>query len=209
MRALLILPLLLVGEVRAGEWKDLFNGKDLSGWRLNPTNHWIVQDGELVWKQSAVDLWTQEEFGDFILELEFKCSPGCNSGVFIRTGDIKDNVQTGIEVQIWDSYGKMKMEKHHCAAIYDALAPSKNVEKKPGEWNRMMIMVKGSSIQVDLNGERVIDMDLEKWSETGKNPDGTPNKYKKPLKEFPRKGFIGLQDHHKAVSFRNLRIKSL
>jgi hypothetical protein len=190
-------------------WRELFNGKDLSGWRVNATNHWIVKDGELTWKQAAVDLWTEEEFGDFILELEFKCTPGCNSGVFIRTGDIKDNVQSGIEVQIWDSYGQTKLEKHHCAAIYDALAPSKNAEKKPGEWNRIVITAKANLIHVDLNGERVIEMDLDQWSEAGQNPDGTPNKFKKPIKDFPRKGFIGLQDHHKPVSFRKVRIKPL
>jgi hypothetical protein len=129
--------------------------------------------------------------------------------VFIRTSDIKDNVQTGIEIQIWDSVGKTKMEKHFCAAIYDALEPSRNAEKQIGEWNAMRITARGPSIQVELNGEKVIDMDLDRWSEAGKNPDGTPNKFKKPLKDFPRKGFIGLQDHHKAVWFRNIRIKTL
>src|SRR3954469_12465680 len=207
MVLLLVMP--GVSAEKKGEWRELFNGKDLSGWRLNPTNYWVVKDGEIGWKESAVDLWTEEEFGDFVLELEFKCSAGCNSGVFIRTGDIKDNVQSGIEVQIWDSVGKTKMEKHYCAAIYDALEPSKNTEKPIGEWNAMRITARGQFIQVDLNGEKVIDMDLDRWSEAGKNPDGTPNKFKKPLKEFPRKGFIGLQDHHKAVWFRNIRIKSL
>ncbi|HEV8606433.1 MAG TPA: DUF1080 domain-containing protein [Tepidisphaeraceae bacterium] len=209
----ILLALLMISTTQAQEkkleWRELFNGKDLSGWRLNPTNYWVVKDGEIAWKESAVDLWTEEEFGDFILELEFKCSPGCNSGVFVRTADIKDNVQSGIEVQIWDSYGKTKMEKHYCAAIYDALEPSKNAERKIGEWNAMRITAKGPAIVVELNGERVIDMDLDKWSEAGKNPDGTANKYKKPLKDFPRKGFIGLQDHHKAVWFRNVRIKTL
>jgi hypothetical protein len=194
---------------KQSEWRELFNGKDLSGWRLNPTNYWIVKDGQIAWKESAIDLWTEEQFGDFVLELEFKCSAGCNSGVFIRTGDIKDNVQSGIEVQIWDSVGRTTMEKHYCAAIYDALGPSKNAEKKIGEWNAMKITARGPTIQVELNGEKVIDMDLDRWNEAGKNPDGTPNKFKKPLKDFPRKGFIGLQDHHKAVWFRNIRIKAL
>ncbi len=208
----LIFVVIFVAPGRAeekNEWRELFNGKDLRGWRLNPTNYWVVKDGEIAWKESAVDLWTEEEFGDFVLELEFKCSPGCNSGVFIRTGDIKDNVQSGIEVQIWDSYGKTKLEKHYCAAIYDALEPSKNAERKIGEWNAMRIIAKGAAIVVELNGERVIEMDLEKWSEVGKNPDGTANKYKKPLKDFPRKGFIGLQDHHKAVWFRSIRVKRI
>jgi hypothetical protein len=212
MRAWMIVLAMLVVARPAGaeeKWRELFNGKDLSGWRLNPTNYWIVKDGQITWKESAVDLWTEEEFGDFILELEFKCSAGCNSGVFIRTGDIKDNVQSGIEVQIWDSVGKIRMEKHYCAAIYDALEPSKNVEKPIGEWNTMRIAARGAAIVVELNGQKVIDMNLDRWSEAGKNPDGTANKFKRPLKDFPRKGFIGLQDHHKAVWFRNVRIKAL
>lgn len=212
MRACLILAVFMVvarPTLAEEKWRELFNGKDLAGWRLNPTNYWIVKDGQIAWKESAVDLWTEEEFGDFVLELEFKCSAGCNSGVFIRTGDIKDNVQSGIEVQIWDSVGKTKMEKHYCAAIYDALEPSKNAEKPIGEWNSMRITARGPGIVVELNGEKVIDMDLDRWSEAGKNPDGTPNKFKKPLKDFPRRGFIGLQDHHKPVWFRNIRIKTL
>ena len=211
MKLLVVVGLLaLCGAVeKQPQWRELFNVKDLTGWRLNPTNYWIVKDGQITWKESAVDLWTEDEFGNFVLELEFKCSAGCNSGVFIRTGDIKDNVQSGIEVQIWDSVGKTKMEKHYCAAIYDALEPSKNAEKKIGEWNAMRITARGQTIAVELNGEKVIDMDLDRWSEAEKNPDGTPNKFKKPLKDFPRKGFIGLQDHHKAVWFRNIRIKTL
>jgi len=105
MRWLLLLVLIspAVAAEKQSQWKDLFNGKDLAGWRLNPTNYWIVKDGQITWKESAVDLWTEQEFGDFVLELEFKCSPGCNSGVFIRTSDIKENVQSGIEIQIFDS----------------------------------------------------------------------------------------------------------
>ena len=211
MRWLLLLVLIspAVTAEKQSQWKDLFNGKDLAGWRLNPTNYWIVKDGQITWKESAVDLWTEQEFGDFILELEFKCSPGCNSGVFIRTSDIKENVQSGIEIQIFDSYGKTKMEKHYCAAIYDALEPAKNAEKPIGEWNAMRISASGAALMVELNGEKVIEMNLDRWSEAGKNPDGTANKFKRPLKDFPRKGFIGLQDHHKAVWFRNVRIREL
>jgi hypothetical protein len=193
----------------APAWKPLFNGKDLAGWTTNVTNTWVVADGVLTWKESAVDLWTVEQFGDFVLDLEFKCSPGCNSGVFIRTADPKDNVQTGLEIQLWDSFGVSKLEKHHCAALYDAQAPSANAERKPGEWNRLTITAQGSRIQVTLNDQLVNDFDLDRWTEAGKNPDGTSNKFKRPLKDFPRRGHVGLQDHHKAVWFRNVRIREL
>lgn len=187
----------------------MFNGKDLSGWTTNVTNTWVVVDGVVTWKAAAVDLWTVDQFGDFELELEFKCSPGCNSGVFIRTADPKDNVQTGLEIQIWDSSGVAKLEKHQGAALYDAQAASVNAEKRPGEWNRMTITAKGSRVRVVVNGQLVNDIDLDRWTEAGKNPDGSANKYKKPLKDFPRRGHVGLQDHHKAVWFRNVRIREL
>lgn len=208
--AALSLGLLLGGcSARPGEWRELFNGRDLSGWRTNVTNMWVVKDGAITWKESAVDLWTAEQFGDFELELEFKCSAGCNSGVFIRTADPADNVQTGLEVQIWDSGGVSKLEKHHCAAIYDALAPAVNAERPIGEWNQLKIVAQRSVVQVHLNGQLVTDMDLKRWTEAGKNPDGTANKFKRPLRDFPRRGYIGLQDHHKMVQFRNVRIREL
>lgn len=190
-------------------WRNLFNGKDLAGWRAVPSNLWVVdKDGALAWKQSAVDLWTEDAFGNFVLDLEFKASEGANSGVFIRTADPRDNVQTGIEVQIYDSYGK-KPEPWHCGAIYDASPPRVMAERKPGEWNRMTITADGPRVTVVLNDVVVNDIDLDKWTDAGKNPDGTKNKFRRPLKDFPRKGFIGLQDHHKPVWFRNVRIKVL
>ena len=212
--ALMILPLILdalpAGEAKhQGGWRELFNGRDLSGWRTHATNHWVVdKDGVLAWKAAAVDLWTEEQFENFVLELEFKVTPGANSGIFIRTGDIADNVQTGIEVQIYDSFGK-KPEVWHCGAIYDAAAPTVMAEKKPGEWNRMSITAHGPRITVALNGQTVNDINLNDWTEAGKNPDGSANKFRQPLKDFPRKGFLGIQDHHKQVWFRNLRIRRL
>jgi hypothetical protein len=62
-------------------------------------------------------------------------------------------------------------------------------------------------VQVHLNGRLVTDMDLERWTEAGRNPDGTTNKFGRALREFPRRGYVGLQDHHKMVQFRNIRIR--
>jgi len=82
-----------------------------------------------------------------------------------------------------------------------------------GEWNRYTITCKGSKVTVVLNGETVIDADLDNWPEVKKNPDGTPNKFPKALKDFARKGPIGFQGlHGKAqapVWYRNIKIKSL
>ena len=191
-----------------GGWRALFNGKDLSGWQSasggKPGAGWVVEDGALVRKAGAGDVWTKERFGDFVLELEFKTTG--NSGVFIRTDNPKDNVQTGIEIQV-DNPSE-KPGKHSCGAVYDCLAPSKNAAKK-GEWNRMVITAKDNKLAVAINGEQVIDMDLNRWSEPGKNPDGSKNKFRKALKDFKREGHIGLQDHGATVMYRNIKIKPL
>jgi hypothetical protein len=62
---------------------------------------------------------------------------------------------------------------------------------------------------VVLNGEQIIDMNLDLWKEAGKNPDGTKNKFKTAYKDMPREGHIGFQDHGQELWFRNLRIKKL
>lgn len=190
-----------------GAWKPLFNGKDLAGWQAAngkaPGAGWVVEDGVLTRKdKSAGDIWTADRYGDFVLELEFKTAG--NSGVFFRTDKPTDNVQTGIEMQV---DVPAKPGKHSVGAIYDALAPKTNAAKDG--WNKVVLTAQGSKLTVVLNDEPIIEMDLDQWSEPGKNPDGTKNKYKKALKDFKREGHIGLQDHGAAVSYRNIRIKPL
>jgi hypothetical protein len=99
-------------------------------------------------------------------------------------------------------------------AIYNAMPPSKkDMAKSVGEWNHFTITCKDSVVTVVFNGEEVIHADLNNWPEKGKNPDGTPNKFPKALKDFARNGPIGLQGlHGKAqapVWYRNLKIKVL
>ncbi len=196
---------------------QLFNGKDLSGWITGPDNAWVVEDGVITLKRemdgkehNADYLWTKEKYDDFILDLEFKIPERANSGIFLRTSDLQDPVYTGIEVQVANSYGRKTWSKGGCAgAIYDCLAPTKNTVKKPGEWNRFIITCNDNKISVVLNGEQIIDMDLNKWDEPYKNPGGTKNKFHTALKDFARTGYIGLQDHGRPVWYRNIRIKPL
>ncbi len=184
--------------------KPLFNGKDSSGWqdREGNASKWVVVDGNLQGKRKSGDIWSKERFGDFILSLEFKT--GGNSGVFFRTDNPKNPVQTGIEIQVNKPGGP---NKHSVGAIYDLVAPKKN--NATDGWNKMEITAKGNMISVKLNGEIISEMDLDKWSTPGKNPDGSKNKFKTALKDFKREGHIGFQDHGASVAYRNISIKKL
>ncbi|HUT34461.1 MAG TPA: DUF1080 domain-containing protein [Planctomycetota bacterium] len=188
----------------------LFDGKGLDAWTQKAQGGWTVDDeGCLAWQKGCGYIWTKEQFGNFVLDLDFKVSPGCNSGIFIRTAKTGDPVQTGIEIQVLDSHTREKPGKNDCCSVYDCLAPSKNAEKKPGEWNHVAITCNDNKIEIVLNGEKVIDMDLDQWTEARKNPDGSGNKFKTAYKDMPRKGHIGFQDHGKAVWYRNIKIKEL
>ena len=196
---------------------DLFNGKDLSGWLTGPDNAWVVEEGaitlrrEFDGREHNLDyLWTKDTYGDFLLELEFKVPERANSGVFLRTSDLKNPVYTGIEVQVSNSFGHDKITRGGTAgAIYDCLTPTKNVVKKPGEWNRYRLTCRDNVIQVELNKEKIIDMNLDRWSEPHKNPDGSQNKFPRAIKDFARQGYIGFQDHGRPVWYRNIRVKRL
>ena len=158
----------------------------------------------------AHEIWTEESYGNFILDLEFKVAKEANSGVFLRSGNIKD-VLAALEIQVHESADGSKYGM--VGAIYDAMPPSKSMAKPVGEWNRFTIMCKDSLVSVVFNGEEVIHADLNNWPVVHKNPDGTPNKFPKALKDFARQGPIGLQGlHGKAqapVWYRNLKIKAL
>lgn len=191
-----------------GEWKPLFNGKDTTGWTnaagKAPNAGWVVEGDTLTLKKGGGDIWTKERYGDFVLDLEFKTTG--NSGVFIRTDKPTDNVQTGIEVQVDNPAAKPS--KHSVGAIYDLVPPSKAVGKKD-DWNHCVITAQGAKLKVELNGEPIAEMNLDEWKDGSKNPDGSGNKFKTALKDFKREGHIGFQDHGAAVSYRNVKIKSL
>lgn len=194
-----------VAAPAAGGWQVVFK-EDLSNATFRK-GAWELKDGVLSVKGKG-DIWTRDRYADFVLDFEFKVAPGTNSGVFIRCGSISNWLHTAIEVQILDSHGR-KPGKHCCGAIFDCLAPSRQMVKKPGEWNRMAITCKANKIEVVLNGQRIIDMDLDKWTEAHKNPNGSRNKFNTAYKDMPRVGYIGFQYHGHPVWYRNIKIKTL
>ncbi|MFC1739541.1 family 16 glycoside hydrolase [Planctomycetota bacterium] len=193
----------ITGELGQRSWKNLFE-KDLSNAIMEPDS-WKMEEG-LLRLVGGGNIWAKQRYGDFILDLGFKVETEGNSGVFIRVGSIENWINTAIEVQIHDSSDGTP--RGFCGSIYDCLNPTKNMMKS-GQWNRLTVICKANKIYVIMNGEQIIDMDLNLWTEPHKNPDGTPNKFNTAYKDMPRVGHIGLQDHGDPVWYRNIRIKKL
>jgi len=189
------------------EWISLFDGKTPEGWTNLPQKN--IEDGCINPNKSGNYVtYANDKYGDFVLTCDFKLTKDCNSGIFVRTGDAKDPVQSGIEIQVYDSKAE-KPDKHDCGAIYDLVAPTKNMLKPLGEWNHIEITCDKNKISVALNGEVVSSIDLDKWTDAGKSLDGEKNKFTKALKDFPREGLLGFQDHGKPCWFKNVKLKKL
>ena len=185
-------------KVKFGEPIPLFNGKDLTGWRLtNPkaANGWLVEDGFLLSRIPQVEgqphknygnLRTDREFEDFNLTLETRVAKDGNSGVYIR----------GVyEIQVRDSFGK-PLDSHNMGALYSRITPSVNAEKPAGEWQTLDITFVQRHVTVILNGVKIIDNQPVLGVTGGAlSPD-----------EF-KPGPIYLQGDHTEAAYRNLVLR--
>ena len=194
-------------------WEDLFRA-DLSD-AIYPQGVWHFEGGVLTATKDE-NIWTKKEYGDCIIDLEFKTSPSSNSGVFVYGSDLKNSVLNSVEIQLADDFAPERAthpKNWRCGAIMGRVAPSASAVKRPGEWNRMTVTCLGSKIYVLFNGQQVTEIDMKKWTSGTKNPDGSPIPpwLNKPLAELPTHGHIGLQGkHHGNVTyFRNVKVKSL
>ena len=132
-----------------GKPVQLFNGKDLTGWKMDrpgPPN-WTVQDGNLVSPGNGPELINHLKFQDFKLHIEFNCGKDSNSGVYVRGR---------YEVQI-ETESEAEPPSHHTAGVYGFLAPSPELPRKPDVWQSFEITVIGRRITVVQNGQTVIN----------------------------------------------------
>ncbi len=137
-------------ERKWGEPIQLFNGKDLTGWRPRDPgreSHWSVKDGALVNRPPDQDIVSEKKFGDFKLHVEFSMAKGSNSGVYLRGR---------YEMQLLDDFGKPPGMHSNCA-IYSRLAPSVNASKPADEWQTLDTTLVGRWLTVVLNGQTVMD----------------------------------------------------
>jgi hypothetical protein len=184
-------------------WVNLLAGNDLTkNWTT--TGNWKIDSdgvvtleprkGETGWQRFDAYLWSKKEYRDFEAEFEYKVAKGGNSGFYIHVGDVKNPVNKGIEVQIYDSYGnKGKLSDHDSGGIIPGIPPTKNTSKPTGEWNHMRVTVKSGKVTVALNGEVVNDIGLDY----------------KTIKDRPPTGFVGFQDHGLPLWLRNIKIREL
>jgi len=185
----------------AEDFKPMFNGKDLTGWKT--TGNWVYEKdgsvtlkprpGETGWQRYDAYLMTERKYKDFTIDLEFKFEKKGNSGVFFKVGDRLDPVEQGIEVQILDTHGLADPGHHDCGGVIRTSGPSKNMVKPAGEWNRYVITCKGQRLTVELNGEKIQDLQLDESA----------------MKDRPMEGYVGFQDEAKRVWYRNVKIKEL
>ncbi len=193
------------------ELTTIFDGSTGAGWITNkgqPVPRANVQaDGLNPHASGGYIVVHEKPHGDFVLDFDYKLSKGCNSGVFLRVGDLKDPVMSGLEIALDDTTGT---GLHDPGAFYDLVAPRVNAQKPVGEWNHMTITAKGPRIEIVLNGEKVSAIDLSQWPQPGMRPDGTKHKFTKvAMKDMNRPGYLGFQDHGKDCWYKNVKLKDL
>jgi hypothetical protein len=148
-------------------WIALFNGKDLSGWKNNGEEKWVVEQGTILCESTANKygyLTTEKTYRDFDLRLKFKGEAKGNSGVFVRSRIIGIDPQhgpdiEGMQVEVDPNVGQ------HTGGLYESggrgwvMMPSAQAEQalKPGEWNDLEVSVHGNHIVTHLNGTQVVD----------------------------------------------------
>lgn len=201
------------GHPDSSAWQELFK-PDLSN-AIDSKKVWSCADGVFTASEDQA-LWSDKDYENFAIDLEFKTAEGTNSGVIVYCSNMDNWIPNSVEIQIADDFAKQWAESPktwQCAAVFGHLAPEKSLVKKPGEWNRMTIRCKGQKISVMLNGETVTKMDMKKWTSAKTNPDGSPipEWLSTPFAELPTKGRIGLQGKHAGapIFFRNIKIKEL
>ena len=219
-------PNTLSAEQTAEGWQLLFDGESLTGWKR--FNHdtigplWSVRDGAILCDGEGLgegsgamggSLLTEQEFGNFDLMLDYKLSPGGNSGILyhvVEDAKYKYDYETGPEFQLLDDGGwKGELrDEQKAGSNYDMFAAASSKKVNPaGEWNTARIVYYDGHVEHWLNGEKVVEFE-ENSEDFKKRLDNS--KWKGyPDWNKSKTGAIALQDHGAPVYFRNIRIKEL
>ena len=210
-------PNQLSEEEKAAGWKLLFDGQTLRGWhgfkkKSFPEKGWAVEDGWLHCQgKGGGDLLSDNAYGDFELEWEWKQEPKGNSGVKYFVNEKRDQ-PLGHEYQMIDEMGEPDAKagngKRVTASFYDVLKPERvPPTQPPGQIIKSRIVVRGNGVEHWLNGAKVLDYSC--GSEALKN--AVAHSKFKNVAGFGDKitGSILLQDHHTQAWFRNVKIREV
>lgn len=204
--------LALATAATADEAKTIYGGPaDLPHWKTNtgkavPEAN-AQEDGLNPHSSGGYIVIYEQPVKDFVLEFDYKLSKGCNSGVFVRVGDAKDPVMTGLEIALDDTKGT---GLHDTGALYDLVPTKVNAQKPAGEWNHMKVTARGSKVSVSVNGQEVAAIDHDQFPDPGKRPDGSSHKFNGvAIKNLNQKGHLGFQDHGQDCWFKNVKLEIL
>lgn len=204
-------PFKLSAEEEKEGFKILFDGTNMHEWTGNTVDY-TLEDGCISMipsKSYGGNLYTKDEYGNFVYRFEFQLTPGANNGVGIRTPMEGDAAYVGMEIQILDCehpiYKDITPLQHHGSVygIIPAKADHHSAFKPAGEWNYEEIVADGDNIKVTVNGVVIMEGNIR---EATKN--GTAD-HKEHPGLFNKKGHIGFLGHGSPVKFRNIRIKEL
>lgn len=196
---------LILSSVDDEGFETIFNGRDFRGW-AGPVDNYMVSQGAVMCRPGkGGTIYTEKEYGDFVVRFEFKLPPGGNNGLAIRYPGRGDAAYSGMcELQVLDNtaekYARLDDRQYHGSA-YGMAAAHRGFLRPTGSWNFQEVTVKGSTIKVELNGTVILDTDLSEISEYMAN---SPH----PGKDLKR-GHFGFAGHGDPVQFRNVRIREL
>lgn len=186
----------------------LFNGENLDGWVGNKSSY-RAENGMIIIDPKGGgggNLYTEKQYGNFVLRFEFQLTPGANNGLGIHTPLEGDAAYVGKEIQILDNsaskYDNLEVYQFH-GSVYGVIPAKKGFLKPVGEWNQQEVIVKHPKIKIILNGTVILEGDYLKASKNGTLDH----------KEHPglqrSVGHIGFLGHGDVVHFKNIRIKKL
>lgn len=191
----------------ASGFRTLFNGADLEGWTGNREGYGVERGAIRTYPDRAGgNLYTEDEFDDFILRFAFKVPPGANNGIAVRAPLTGDAAYDGLEIQVLENshpkYQGLKPWQVH-GSIYGLAAALRGYQAPPGEWNHQEIRVEGRKVRVVLNGKVINEVDLDEALRKGP-PSGREHPGAKRTS-----GHIGFCGHGDVVHFTDLRVRPL
>tara|TARA_R110002049_G_scaffold4601_1_gene31703 strand:- start:100579 stop:101277 length:699 start_codon:yes stop_codon:yes gene_type:complete len=201
-----------------GDTQVLFDGSSMQNFRCFKSKSidpgWKIIDGAITRtvdpsaeKKSRIgDLMTKEKFGAFDLELEFKISPGGNSGIIYHvTEDNAKAWHSGPEIQIIDNQAGADAQKS--GWLYQLYSTDTDATKPAGQWNSLRVLITPDKCEHYVNGVKYVE--YVKGSDDWNQRVAASKFSKQPNFGLAKSGHICLQDHGNEVAFRNIRITRL